>query len=168
MMSRILKFLTLALLLALMTGCAAFRASYGDIVPDTAAEKQFEAFKLDPDTLYYFSGSAAHPTAIMGLKKAYALDNDLWKPIKPDPDDFKEFVQSMQDIAKFYSLQQRGFVMKDPKGKVLGVWYSLMSIRPMIVRMGEGNKVEVYTPDMYIYPTGGVGAGGAPSTPDAP
>ncbi|MDD5169068.1 MAG: hypothetical protein PHN75_09635 [Syntrophales bacterium] len=157
----------LFLVLLMTIGCAAFRANYGTINLDEAVQKQFEAFRLDPDVNYYFSGSEAYPTVIMGLKKAYVLDNDLWKPIDPDPKVFRNFVKSMQDKARSYALSQRGFILRDPQGKALGVWYSLIQIRPMIVKMGEGNKVDVYTPELFIYPAGTVDAGGSPITSES-
>ena len=142
-----------------LAGCAAFRASYGTITLDAVTQANFEAFRFDPDINYYFSGSEAYPTAVMGLQKAYMLDNDLWKPIKPDPEILGDFVRSMQDKARQYGLIQRGFLIRDPQGKAIGVWYSLIQIKQMTVRMGEENKVNVYTPELFVYPGGKAGGG---------
>ena len=49
-------------------------------------------YQMDADMNYYFSGSEIYPNAIIGLKKKYVLDNDLWKPIKPDPQTFTRMV----------------------------------------------------------------------------
>ncbi|MDD5169069.1 MAG: hypothetical protein PHN75_09640 [Syntrophales bacterium] len=154
MWNSVLRLAGLVVLALMMIGCASFRASYGTIDIDEAIQARFEAYQHDPDMNYYWSGSEAHPTAIMGLKKAYALDNDLWKPMDPDPKAFTNFVKSMQEIARQYALQQRGFIIKDPQGKAIGVWYSLIQIKPMTVRMGEDNKVNIYTPELFVYPGG--------------
>ncbi|MDD5169208.1 MAG: hypothetical protein PHN75_10345 [Syntrophales bacterium] len=149
---KVLKMGGLFLALLMMIGCAAFKANYGTVSLDQAVQKQFEAFQFDPDINYYFSGSEAYPTAIMGLKKAYVLDNDLWKPIKPNPGIFKYFVKSMQEKASEYAIHQHGFIIKDDRGNIIGVWYSPLQVNHMTVRMGEGNKVIVYTPGLFVYP----------------
>ncbi|MDD5170727.1 MAG: hypothetical protein PHN75_18065 [Syntrophales bacterium] len=163
---RVLKMGGLFLALLMMAGCATFKSNYGTVSLDQAVQKQFEAFQLDPDVNYYFSGAEAYPTAIMGLKKAYILDNNLWKRIKPNSEIFTYVVQSMQEKASQYTRQLRGFILKDPQGKAIGVWYSVITIQPMIVKMGEGNKVDVYTPEPFNYRTGG-GSSGSTGTMDA-
>lgn len=135
-----------------MTGCAVFKGPYGSIVPDESARKSFESFQMDPTMNYYYSGPDAHPNAIIGLMKAYQLDNDLWKPIEPNAKLFKELILGMQKKGAEHAMSQYGFVMTDHQGKPLGVWYSILSIQTMILKMGAGNKVVVYTPELEIYP----------------
>src|SRR3989304_10337368 len=94
--SKVGYFLTVLLTLA---GCAVLTSGYGKFITDEMVTKNFEAFQIDPDMNYYTSGSDTYPSAIMGLKKKFTLDNDLWKPLKPDPKAFRELVQNMQDIV---------------------------------------------------------------------
>jgi hypothetical protein len=130
--------------------------NYGNIIPDAAVTKAFEVFQIDPDMNYYYSGSGVHPNAIMGLKRNYVLDSDLWKPIEAQPKIFKELIIGMQKKAFDYGTFQHGFVMKDNKGQPIGVWYSILKAATFI-KMGEGNKVMVFTPELETYKEGGDG-----------
>ncbi len=138
------------LALFLLVGCAGLARNYGTIVPDESVSKSFENYQMDPNMNYYYSGSDLWPSAIIGLKKQYELANTLWQPIKPEPRIFRQFVSSMRDKASAIGQFQHGQVMKAPDGRVVGVWYSLLGIK-MGLRMGEGNKVDVYPPDQNVY-----------------
>ncbi|MFA6412566.1 MAG: hypothetical protein WCW53_07690 [Syntrophales bacterium] len=144
--------LTMILLMVfLMAGCLEGR--YGNIFPDGQVSKDFDSFKIDPGMNYYYSGPDLYPNALIGLKKQYVLDSDLWKPIKPTPESFRDMIIHMQDKAREYREFQHGFLMYDDKGQPIGVWYSILKARTF-TQMGEGNKVRVYTPDLMIYETG--------------
>lgn len=145
------KFSGILFSVLILFGCAAMTKNFGTIVPDQGVEKNFETFQLDPDMNYYFSGSDVFPSVIMGLKKQYALDNDLWRPLATDPKHLKELISDMQSKAGEFGKLQRGFVMKSPDGQTLGVWYSPFNL-PMRLKMGADNKVIVYTPDPGSYP----------------
>jgi hypothetical protein len=127
--------------------------NYGNIIPDTAVTKAFEAFQIDPDMKYYYSGSGVHPNAIMGLKRNYALDSDLWKPMEAQPTIFKELIIGMQTKALERGTLQHGFVMKDNKGQPIGVWYSILRAST-VIKIGESNKVTVFTPELETYKEG--------------
>jgi hypothetical protein len=139
------------LIMLSVTGCAVMNGQYGSIVLDQAAERNFAAFHIDPQMNYYYSGPDVYPNALMGLKKEYVLDNDLWKALAPDPKIFKEKIRSMQDKARLYGSSQYGFVIRDQQGTPIGVWYSLLTVKIKVVKMGEGNKVIVYTPELDAY-----------------
>ena len=140
----------------IMTGFLGGR--YGNIFPDDKATKDFEAFKIDPGMNYYYSGPDLYPNALIGVKKQYVLDSDLWKPIKPTPESFRDLILHMQDKAQEYREFQHGFIMYDDKGQQVGVWYSILKARTF-TQMREENKVRVYTPDLMIYQTGPGGIG---------
>jgi hypothetical protein len=163
MKKRMERLIVLFGIMVLLSGCSTFGGRYGAIVIDDAVRKNFEAFRMDPGMNYYYSGPDAAPNALMGLKKDYILDNDLWKTIEPNPKVFKDIIRSMQDKGMQFMTLQYGFVMKDDRGKPIGVWYSIFDIKPLIVKMGEGNKVVVYTPELDIYHetrgNGGMGGG---------
>jgi len=135
----------------LLAGCGGGR--YGNIFVDAQVTKDFDTFKIDPGMNYYYSGPDLYPNALIGLKKEYVLDSDLWKPINPTPASFRDMILHMQDKALEYREFQHGFLMYDDKGKPIGVWYSILKARTF-TQMGEGNKVRVYTPDLMIYQTG--------------
>lgn len=133
-----------------LSGCISMTHNYGGFVPDDTVTKQFEAYQMEPDMNYYFSGSESYPNAIMGLKKRFMLDNDLWQPIKPDPQYFSKLIYGMRYKSRETGAFQHGFIMQSPGGEPIGVWYSGLTTK-MRVRMGKDNKVVVYTPDMGIY-----------------
>lgn len=145
------KYLLLILSILFFSGCASMMHGYGTFAPDQDAEKNFESFQIDPDINYYYSGSDVYPIVIMGLKKQYVLDNDLWTPLQSDPKLFKNLIQDMQQKARDHGVMQRGFVLKSPDGQIIGVCYCTYKVR-MSLKMGEGNKVVVYTPDVNSYP----------------
>jgi hypothetical protein len=141
------KYGLLVLSALVLFGCAAMLAGYGTNVLDNNVWDKFEAFQLDPDLNYYASGPHdAYPIVIMGLKKQYVLDNNLWRPLPPDPQLFKELIQNMKFEALKIRQAQRGFVLKSPEGQNVGICYCRITVM-MSVKMGEGNKVIVYTPD---------------------
>jgi hypothetical protein len=148
MVMKHLRWKLLCLFAMVLSGCATVMHDFGKIVPDNRVTKDFEMYQMDPDMNYYFSGSEAYPNAIIGLKKKYVLDNDLWKPIKPDPQTFTRMVSDMQYLARYIRLQ--GFIMESPSREAIGVWYSRIEVK-MIVRMGTVNKIVVFTPDMKTY-----------------
>ena len=142
----------LLILILSIAGCATFKGQYGSIILDETARKSFESYKMDPAMNYYYSGAGAHPNAIIGLKKAYDLDNDLWKRIAPNDDLFEGLVRGMQRKANELAMTQYGFVMKDDMGQPVGIWYSVLALQTRLLKMGKGNKVVVYTPELEVYP----------------
>ena len=145
------KYSLLLLSVMILFGCAAVTHDFGTFRPDQSVEKNFEDFRLDPAMNYYFSGSDVYPSVIMGLNKQYQLENDLWRPLAPDPRLFKELITSMQARAWDFGKIQRGFVMQSPDGQAIGVWYSPLGLQ-MRLKMGADGKVVVYTPDPNSYP----------------
>jgi hypothetical protein len=136
----------LILVLCASLGCSTM-GNYGVIVPDQTAKNSFETFQMDPGMNYYYSGQDAYPSAMIGLKKEYVLDNKLWKPIKPDSEKFQRLLQGMQHYADSQGETDYGFMIKDPKGNTLGIWYSLLKVNKT-VKMKGGNGVDIYTPDL--------------------
>ncbi len=124
--------------------------NYGTFVCDATVTKQFADYLLDPEMNYYFHGSDLYPNVIIGLKKKYVLANNLWQPLPSDLEVFKGLVSAMQAKAGEMAQSHYGFIMKSPEGETLGVWYSLMDVR-MIVKMGKGNQVDVFTDIKNIY-----------------
>ncbi len=125
-------------------------SNYGSFIPDEAVTSSFETFQFDPDVSYYFSGSDVCPNAIMGLKKSFALDNSLWKPLTTNSEKARDQIQMMQLKAGETGSSLQGFIMMAANGLPIGLWYSLPFVR-MVVRMGHDNQVVVYTPNMHVY-----------------
>ena len=140
-------------LIAALTICGCLGGRYGNILPDGQTTKDFDAFRIDPGMNYYYSGPDLYPNALIGLKKEYVLDNDLWKPIQPTPASFRDMILHMQEKARDYREFQHGFLMYDDRGKPIGVWYSILKARTF-VKMGRKQGGGLYA-DPMIYQTVG-------------
>jgi len=126
--------------------------NYGEIVPDGAVTNAFEKYQVNPKYNYYISGSEVYPNAIIGLDKAYTLEPDLWKPVEMTPKKLRELVQFMHDKVSNVSigLALHGFVMRDDKGKQIGVWYSILEAKTSL-KMKDDHTVIIITPDIDTY-----------------
>ena len=134
-----------ALLLLLLAGCADFKMR-GSVEEDRDVATSFRSFEYRPDMNYYSSGPDAHPNALMGLNKDYALEPGLWKKVN-SADELKTMVWGMNKNAREMYASVRGFRILDNEGKAIGVWYSHISERAMLIMKGD-RKVLVYTPDI--------------------
>ena len=138
---------------------------YGNIAPDEAVTKAFESYQMAPDMNYYYSGSDVIPNAVVGLKKEYTIEPDLWKPIT-DPKAFRDMVDEMKRRAmRVVTDQFFGFTIRDDNGNPIGVWYSLLRARTY-VEMGKDKTVVIKTPPLLLYEReGGVSKSVRPAMP---
>jgi len=143
--------MAVVVMLVFCAGCSGtLLKNYGQITPSADATRTFESYQMNPDFNYYVSGSDLYPNALMGLRKSYELDSDLWKKITPSPQEFREIIQHMQTKALSLSQYQHGFAILDDKGAHIGIWYSILSARTA-VQMKEDGKVIIYTPAQNTY-----------------
>ena len=98
---------------------------------------------------YYSSGSDAYPNALLGLKKAYTLESDLWKQVE-NAETLKEMVSGMQKKTREMMLTLHGFRITDNEGREVGIWYSILDAMPRFVMKGE-KRILIYTPDIDTY-----------------
>ena len=148
-----IKILSWALSVFVMTsivGCATLFKGYGTIEPNREITHSIERYQIDPDLNYYISGSTSTPNAIMGLKKSYALDSDLWKKIEMTPDVIKNLVSDMQARARGFSGRLQGFIIHDDKGRQLGIFYSLHDV-DTFVKLKDENTVIINTPPIDTF-----------------
>lgn len=139
----------LALLITSVQGCSGFK-NYGRFSPDRETTQAFDNYQIDPKMNYYISGSDVYPNALMGLDKRYILDSSLWKKVNMTPEMMKELVSNMKQKTSTIYQNLFGFVLLDPQGKQIGVWYSILSAKTAF-RLKEDNQVEVLTPDLNTY-----------------
>jgi len=144
---RVLIVLTLGAVL-ILAGCASFKMR-GAFVPDRDVAQSFERFEFRNDMNYYSSGSDSYPDALMGLKKEYTLDSDLWKKVET-AEAFKDMVQGMQKKTDELMLRLHGFQILDNSGQPIGIWYAILSAKASLI-MKEDKHVLVFTPDMDTY-----------------
>ena len=148
-----IKILSWALSVFVMTsivGCATLFKGYGTIEPNGEITQSIGRYQVDPDLNYYISGSTSTPNAIMGLKKSYALDSDLWKKIEMTPDVIKNLVYNMHLRAAGFSVRLQGFFLLDNKGRQLGIFYSLSDV-DTFVKMQDEKTVIINTPPIDTF-----------------
>ncbi len=139
------------LLIFFFFGCAGlFNGNFGTITPDRNVTHNYETYQVNPNFNYYISGSDIYPNAIIGIDKRYSLDSTLWKKIEFTPQKLRILVSDMKSRVSESSQSLQGFIMLDPHGNIVGNWYSILSARTTI-KMGEDNKVIVFTPDLETY-----------------
>ncbi|OPY92930.1 MAG: hypothetical protein A4E73_00629 [Syntrophaceae bacterium PtaU1.Bin231] len=149
-MSRFAKIFAVSALAVLLTltGCASFKMR-GSFAPDRDVARAFERFEFRDDMNYYSSGSDAYPNALLGLKKEYTLESDLWKKVETAAT-LKDMVQGMQKKTGEMMLGLHGSRILDNKGNPIGIWYAILSAKGSVV-MKDGKRVVVYTPDTDTY-----------------
>lgn len=151
-------------LFTVIMGCAGSQviADYGMIIPDSDVTAAFDRYDLNPNYNYYTSGSDLYPDALIGLDKNYTLESDLWKKMDFTPQTFRTLVMDMQNRARQINTLQRGFAVLDNKGRPIGVWYSLLTVRTW-VKMSGDRRVVIVTPELGVYEQREKGRSGPPS-----
>ena len=134
------------LMIFIFMGCL---ASFGNIRPSKEVETFFETNQILPDHKYYYTGSDNAPDAILGIHRNYTLDNDTWIEINLTPEQLKYWVRRITN-NRGYSLTNYGYRIVDPSGNPIGIYYSSLDWVP--VKMGENNRVIVYTPSSSMSP----------------
>jgi hypothetical protein len=113
--------------------------NYGRILPNNEITAAYNAHHSDPQCSYFISGPDDFPNAIMGLNKAFTLDNDLWKGIDPTQEKIKNLVDNMTHRAAERNEFLQGYAVLDEKGHTIGNWFSLPGLDIAIKRSGERN-----------------------------
>lgn len=125
-------------------------AQFGRIKPSKAVTDAYGDLKVDPEKKYYFSGPEAHPNAIIGVKKEWRLESDLWKEVAPDSGRLKELIEGMKNKALERNLALNGADILDHDGKKVGDWFSVPGIDPT-VRTKGWDRLIVETPPIDSY-----------------
>ena len=111
----------------------------------------FESYSVNPTYRYYISGSDVYPNALIGLSRDYHLDPEtLWKEVQMTPKEMKEIVDHMKARASQLMQFPQGFNLVDDQGRVIGVWYSIITARTF-VQMKKDGIVRIDTPDIDTY-----------------
>jgi hypothetical protein len=150
MRKRLLSTAISVILLYSIWGCAGYSKGYGAINRDQNVTRSLEAFEVNPNFRYYYSGAEMYPNALMGLDKKFKLEPDLWKKMKTTPEDFKDTIEQMQTKALTLGDYQVGCAILDNLGRRIGVWYSLREAVTS-VKMIDDHTVLIYTPPLDTY-----------------
>lgn len=133
-----------------LAGCAAKQLhEYGKFVPDGSVTDRFEQSRIDPDLVYYISGSDDLPNAIIGISKEYTLQSELWKKRDFDEEMLADLVGMMQHRVLGTTMGLQGFRIEGPSGGTVGVWFSILRATTSV--KVEGNRVTLITPPINVY-----------------
>lgn len=125
--------------------------NYGSILPSEEADRDIEAGIVRPEIRYYTSGSDLYPNALIGLHRDYRLDREtLWKEVAMTPEKLREIVGFMKAKAREFHQYPYGFDLREPGGKKIGFWYSILLARTFI-RLEEDGAVMILTPELDTF-----------------
>lgn len=152
---KITAFLAFTLCLA-ATPLGAFLSSYGNLSPNREVTKMFEAFKVLDGYRYYISGPEEMPRGIIGVKKGYAVQSDLWREVNLAGEGLERYVRGVRSNVTEMSNFPYGMEIIGPDGALIGYWYS--DVGSTVVKMRGDHEVEIYPPSAGR--KGVVGGGG--------
>ncbi len=152
---KITAFLAFTLCLV-ATPLGAFLGSYGSLSPNREVTKMFEAFKVLDGYRYYISGPEEMPRGIIGVKKEYAVQSDLWREVNLEGEGLERYVLGVRGNVTEMSNFPYGMEIIGPDGTLIGYWYS--NVDTTVVRMRGDSGVEIYPPSAGR--KGTVGGGG--------
>ena len=144
--------IALVIILAISTGLlllifGRFRKRYGTLRPNGAVTRAYEQYQLNPDLIYYSSGSDVYPHALIGIDRCFHLVSDLWKQRDFDPITFRDTIRNMQNRALSTMETLHGFEIVDQQVRRIGTWFSVLDVRTT-VKMLKDNQVRVDTPPL--------------------
>ena len=144
-------FLLLVACLSAMACSGQLFQSFGRIDISGETTRAFENYSVDTDFQYFVSGTDTYPNAIIGLHRDYRIDpKSLWKKVDMTPAVMQKLVGSMREKTSHRLLSLHGFELLDPKGKPIGVWFSIQTARTCLQIKSDGT-VRLDTPDLDTY-----------------
>lgn len=130
------------ILFAVCVGCS---ESYGRLQRNREVDQIFKTYQVLPDHKYYYTGPEGRPDAIMGIKNEFTLETTLWTRFKASVATLKEWVDSINfHHTSSVRHDPYGYIILDPKGTRLGIWYSIWNWTTVIVK--EDKRIQVYPP----------------------
>lgn len=147
-MKRLITLLAPFFALFLLAGCAG--GNYGKIDGDRDLDNMFLSYEVLPDHRYYTSGGYDSPNAILAIHTDYELDNprNLWVAIpNVDSGQMRKWIDTIAPDQNYrWSGSYFAAYILDPDGKRIGAWFAIEN--STTVKFLEGNKVQVYTPQL--------------------
>lgn len=143
-------FFVLSVTAALLLGCAGTLKNYGSYTPDTEVTRLFESGDLSPFYHYYYSGPESGPTAILGVRNAYTLEERHWQRIDPESGAYGNLLEGMQNRTLRLGLLLKGYSLYAPDKTPIGIWYSVFQASPVVHMLGD-QIVEVIAPPSDLY-----------------
>ena len=126
---------------------SACAGNYGRVQKNSKVDQIFTTYQVLDDHRYYISGRGNLPEAILGVHQDYTLETTQWTRVSPTENQLKEWVDRL--YFYFHDLPHHnpyGYVILDPSGKQVGIWYSIWDDTPVIIK--EDNIVQIFPPIM--------------------
>ncbi len=143
--AREMRIAMVILFFAAVTVLAACSENYGRLQRSEEVDRIFKTYRVLPGHKYYYTGPAGRPDAIMGIHNDYTLETTQWTPFDPADNTLKTGVDS---INFHHSTRVRnypyGFIILDPAGRQVGIWYSIWDWTTVI--MEKDNRLKVFPP----------------------
>lgn len=98
-------------------------AEIGRILLSKKVEAAFEAYKFNPNYVYYYANLENNPCAVIGIRKDYNISGLLWSKVHPDSDEFNKVIELVKRFP-MYSLPAFGGYILDSQGNTIGEYYS--------------------------------------------
>jgi hypothetical protein len=129
-----------------LSGCSS--SNYGNLKSQPEVTQSFETYQILPGHKYYYRGTHSRPIVIVGIKDRYVLDSKLWVAIDPQSPDFRAWIEKVSLQGQGNAIEPWGFVILDPAGNDVGVWYS--AIRAATVEITETGQITKLLPIGFV------------------
>jgi hypothetical protein len=117
--------LGLSAALALLAS-ACTMAHIGSVRGSREAARAFEDLQGNPGYRYWYLNQENSPYGVAGIEREYRIEGFLWQAVDPGSPVFRKVVGLVRDFPAAGGLTS-GFEIRDPQGRVIGVWYSSLS-----------------------------------------
>lgn len=128
--------------LVVLGGCA---QNHGRLQRSEKIDKIFKTYHVLPDHKYYYTGPGGRPDAIIAIHIDYTLETSQWTSFNPSGDTLRKGVDSINfhnnTRVRNYPY---GFIIFEPGGRQVGVWYSIWDWTTVI--MDQDNRIKVFPP----------------------
>ena len=137
-------------IMMLVAGCAGTLKNYGTFAPDTEITQLFESGKQSDMYQYYYCGPESGPTALLGVKQGYSLEERLWQKIAPQSATYGKLLEGMRNRTLRLGLSLKGYTLYAPDKTPVGIWYSVFEAMPAVHMLGD-RVIEVSGPPSDLY-----------------
>ena len=125
-----------------LSGCSL--SNYGKLKSQPEVTQGFETYQILPNHKYYYRGTYSQPIVIVGIKDNYVLNSKLWVKIDPKSQDFRALIDKVSLQGTGGTTQPWGFIILDPAGRDVGVWYS--AVRAAAVEINKNGQITKLLP----------------------
>jgi hypothetical protein len=123
----------------LLAGCMGY---YGRLIPNPDVERFFHGKTKLPDFNYYYSGRYNLPYAVIGLKKAYKLNDRVWIKLDDHSDIYHQIENLFSTPGNNYN--KIGADILDSSGNKVGIWFSYY--HHTVVKVYPDKRIDVFNP----------------------